>query len=180
MSSKNILLCLLFLLSAGLFSACLDGEVVRLQYQDDFSVTFVFPDSMRKSERYWATARPTKNPLQILIDSFSVSESSIKRLQIDTARIEITNPKNISLNAFDTLTLFYTNGTDEEVIGALGKSKKTKKTGLKTKREVSLHEFLLNETLQFKLHTTAADDIKDSVFLQFKFDVSVRGKALRN
>ncbi len=169
---------LVLLLLSGVFTACFDGDVVELNYRSTLEASFLIPDSVKTDTVYVLQATPAENPLAILLDSFSVSPSTIQRVQIDTilVTIEAPNLSTVQLSRFDSLRLVSLEGT-EVLVAADGSLKNAASDGFDAAEGVSLHQPLLDSALLFQLYAFPADFVADSVRLQFTMELTISGKA---
>lgn len=170
-SSVFLLICIIGL------SSCFNGEVVTLNYTDTLTSTFIFPDSVKSDTTYILTATAEVNPFDILLDSFNVSSSTIDRVAIDTAFIKISSLNNASVNLgfLDSVSLFYIENEDI-LIGSTGSFDSESEKGFRASDAISLHNVLLNNSLQFKINGITAEDVKDSVFLEFTVNLTITGE----
>ena len=113
-----------------------------------------------------------------MLDSFKVSGTTIQSVLIDTAFVMIITPNssNVKLNILDTMSLFYSDGSDI-LIGSIGSLDEVSETGFKVQEGISLHNQLLNDNLLFKLNGLTNEEVKDSVLLEFTFNLSISGEA---
>ncbi len=159
-------------------SSCLNGEVVRLNYKNTLITTFLLPDSVQADTTYVLNLQPSENPLDVLLDSFKVSRSSIQKVQIDTAFIKISelNSSRINLGFLDSMALFMVDGEDV-LIGTRGDFATETEKGFRVSDGINLRNQLLDNSLQLKLFGFTAKEIKDSVFLEFTLNLTITGEA---